>query len=84
MWKSSISIAIIILLCWACEQEPPERLTKVEKYTVDTIFNKIKDSLYIEMDSICKSKYDSLYQNSVDSIKKVRLEEIQFMLEDEN
>lgn len=68
------------LLLVACEPEPPKKLTKTEKYTVDTTFNKMKDSLYKEMDKKCELIFDSLFQVAVDSIKTNRLEEIQALL----
>lgn len=74
-------LAIILWLALGCEEsEAPKKLTKVEKYTVDTLFNNIKDSLYKEMDTLCIVKFDSIYQASLDSIKTERLAEIENLL----
>lgn len=75
-----IGLVFLVICIVACDSEPPKTLSKKEKYTVDTLFNKMKDSLYKEMDVICEKKYDSLYQAAIDSIKATRLEEIQSIL----
>lgn len=80
-WMSYIWVCSLCM-CISCEKkEENKKLTKVEKFTVDTLFNNIKDSLYKEMDTICIMKFDSIYQVSLDSIKAERMAEINQLLQ---
>lgn len=81
----AIIIGIVIsssfVLVSACEEkQDPKQLTKAEKYTADTIFNNMKNSLYKEMDTLCMTKFDSIYNLALDSIKAERLLEIESLL----
>lgn len=55
-------------------------LTTEEKYAVDTIFNAQLHTYRNYVDSLCLAEKDTLYAQTVDSLKKEGLKEIELLL----
>lgn len=51
------------------------------KQAVDTIFSKKIQAFNKDLDSICSVQMDSLIQRNIDSIKQVRLKEIEKLIQ---
>lgn len=69
----------IIFLCLSflsCGPNNPEPLTTSELALVDTLYNRVIDSIRIHYDSLCEENYDSMFSMMSDSIVTVRIEEI--------
>ncbi len=71
------SIIIIVLICiFSCQPDPNRELTSQELILVDSLYRKTADSIRILSDSMCTRIQDSIFQNAVDSIIEVRVQEI--------
>lgn len=76
-----IKSILLALLCsfmflqTACIEEPIE-LDKKAKILVDTLFLRKSKVLRVELDSICDHHFDQRVKVAVDSILKVRMKEI--------
>jgi hypothetical protein len=65
---------------YSCSKPAEEVLTGKQNYWIDTVFYSIQDSLDIEMDSICELRKDQYFKLASDSIRNVRLKEIESLI----
>ncbi len=71
------SIFVIGLIClFSCRPDPNRELTSGELILVDSLYAKSADSIRILADSMCARMQESVFQNAVDSIIEVRVNEI--------
>lgn len=77
-----IFILVIIFSSFGCEKKANNPLTRAERKLVDSLYRLEIDSLRTNLDQWCKEKYDSIYQEAVDSIMDLRINEI-FLIRNE-
>lgn len=71
--------SVIVFLLSGCRNDPG--LTPTERRMADSIFNLRSKEMLPELETICDSVYNQSYLPMVDSIKKVRQEEVIRLLE---
>ncbi len=71
---------MVILFTMACRKKEPPKLNTKDLVLIDSLFNERKDSLYLLGDSLCEVRYDKLFSEVKDSIKKRRLKDIEEIL----
>jgi len=71
---------LVFTLFGQCKDEAPKRLDSKTVYMIDTMMARHFKNLNVELDSICVSQQDSLVAIAMDSIKKVRLREIEAII----
>ena len=76
----SMIISVFIVSTIGCRNDPD--LTPTERRMADSIFRVRSNEIVPRFDSICDSVYNQSYPVIVDSLKKVRQEEIIKLLED--
>lgn len=75
-----ILILILTLSVSSCGEEGPLQLNREDNKLVDSLFFASKDSIIKLTDSICEEKYSGMLARAIDSVKKVRREEIESIL----
>lgn len=71
---------IIIFFVFACTTRPVEPTSK-SRHTIDTLYQQKVITLQPEMDLKCDSVFKSIYSEAVDSITKVREQEMNILVE---
>lgn len=69
----------IIALSSSCGLDD-KQLSPEERYTVDTLFGNNINQLRTYTDSLCSANRDTLFSKYTDSIKSVRIKEIESLL----
>lgn len=64
----------------ACSEDAPVSLSRADNKILDSIFFSKKDSIIKLTDSICEERYDKILSTAIDSIKRIRREEIESIL----
>ncbi len=84
MIRSTIGIFLLVIFfsSLGCEKNRNKPLTRAELKLVDSLYRKDIDTLRTGIEKWCKEKYDSIYQEAVDSIMDVRINEI-FLIRNE-
>jgi hypothetical protein len=72
---------VLFLLVAGCTEDPEPTLNFREREAVDSLFREETTRLKPVYDSTCTARYDSALAFKVDSMMKVRTEEIQKYLE---
>lgn len=70
--------ATFIFLC-SCGTDA-DQMSPEEKYTVDTLFSNQLNNYRRQLDSICSADKDTLFVQTVDSLKKEGMKEIEMLL----
>lgn len=78
--RNLVVFVIFIVSLSACRNDPV--LTPTERNIADSIFRVRSNEILPRLDSICDSVYDHSYPLMVDSIKKLRQEEVIRLLEE--
>lgn len=73
-------IAIFFIPVISCGDDEVVQLNRVDRQLIDSLFFAQKDSLIKLTDSLCDLQYEGLLSEAVDSVKRVRREEIEFIL----
>jgi len=76
----SIILSVFIVSTIGCRNNPD--LTPTERRMADSIFRVSSNEALPRLDSICDSVYNASYPIMIDSLKKIRQEEIIRLLED--
>jgi hypothetical protein len=76
---------IKILFILSCQQKKEERtqLYENERVIFDSLYNVGIEKIKKEVDSLCATQREDLFQRAVDSIYEIRLEEIENLLQNE-
>ena len=84
MIRSTIVILLLVTIAFSygCEKQVNKPLSRAELKLVDSLYRKDIDFLRTGIDKWCKEKYDSIYQEAVDSIMDLRINEI-FLIRNE-
>ena len=86
MLKSNWGFVIVVLIMvitasvTSCGKDELLKLSRADNQLIDSLFFAQKDSLIKRTDSICEAQYDNLLSSAMDSIKKLRREEIESIL----
>ncbi|HFB99169.1 MAG TPA: hypothetical protein ENJ53_00050 [Phaeodactylibacter sp.] len=73
---SIIAFFLVSTFSTSCINDAEEQ-TAIFEHTVDTTYQRRVKILNKELDSICAMQKDSLVRSNIDSIKQVRLKEIE-------
>lgn len=71
-------IFFISMLIWfgiSCA-DSPKGISAADRVVIDSLFNVEKDLIQVELDSLCNLKRERLFKQSVDSISRQRIAEI--------
>ncbi|HOY11491.1 MAG TPA: hypothetical protein PLY70_00060 [Saprospiraceae bacterium] len=84
MNKYCLFLLLFIFLFSACRNKVERNtLNAVEKVVYDSLNIALTDSIRRKSDSICMAQRDTMYALAVDSLLRIRLLEIQNLVEDE-
>ena len=78
-----LAVVLILILTASvssCGEDGPIKLGREDIKLVDSLFFAKKDSIIKLTDSICEEKYNGMLSRAIDSVKKVRREEIESIL----
>lgn len=64
----------------SCGDDEPIKLNRTDQQLIDSLFFAQKDSIIKLTDSLCDLQYEAILSVAIDSVKKVRREEIEFIL----
>lgn len=64
----------------SCEDDKPMTLDRFDIQLIDSIFFSKRDSITKLVDTLCDEQYPILLNTAIDSIKAVRLQEIESIL----
>jgi hypothetical protein len=78
--KSLLSQGLVILIFLIGCGPEEKGLSPEEKRFVDSLYSNQLVTIRQELDSICKIHQDTIFKLAVDSIKKVRLKEIEELM----
>lgn len=81
MKKLLLLLLLLPFFLLSCGEEPPLTLSWEERSLVDSLFKDEVNRLRPEMDSLCDSRFDSLFNYYKDSLWVDRIEEIKRQLE---
>jgi len=80
----AMMIAVLFFILFfpmiACEDDRPLNLDRNDIKYIDSVFFSKRDSLTKLADSLCDDQYPILLSSAIDSIKAIRLEEIESIL----
>lgn len=71
---------VLFLSAASCTDDKPVNLNRFDVQYIDSIFFSRRDSITKLADSLCEEQYPILLKSAMDSIKSVRLEEIESIL----
>jgi hypothetical protein len=84
MNKICLSLILFVLLFSACRKKVERTtLNAAEKVVFDSLNIALTDSIRRKSDSICLAQRDTVFSLAVDSLLRIRLLEIQNLVEDE-
>jgi hypothetical protein len=72
-------IVFFSILTMSCGRSD-NNLTPEERIVVDSLYNLMTSKEKLKQDSICKINRDTTFKHAVDSIKKVRIGEIEQLI----
>ena len=79
-----IMLSILFLFLFAplisCGDDKPVNIDRYDIQFIDSVFFARRDSITKLADSLCEEQYPGLLSSAIDSIKAVRLEEIESIL----
>lgn len=65
-----------LLGVFGCQDE--KQISPEQRYIADTLYSRQLNQLRLEGDSLCKLYQDSFYQQAIDSLQDVYLEELDY------
>jgi len=71
---------VLFFSAMSCSDDRPVNLNRFDVQYIDSIFFSRRDSITKLADSLCEEQYPILLKSAMDSIKSVRLEEIESIL----
>lgn len=82
--SDSLSLFVIFFVLLfpmiSCEDDKPFVLNRFDVKLIDSIFFSKRDSITKLVDTLCDEQYPAILSSAIDSIKTVRLQEIESIL----
>ncbi len=75
-----ILLVVLMTISYCCE-DSDRPLTRAERAILDSLYHLEAKRLDQELDSLCKTRWDSLYTQMFDSIMRRRIQERQQLME---
>jgi len=76
----TVLLAVLMTISFSCE-DSGRPLTRAERAILDSLYRLETKRLDQKLDSLCKSRWDSLYARMFDSIMQRRIQERQQLME---
>lgn len=83
LFKIPLALLIALLILVSSCEPTPVNFTRADRKLIDSLFQKQKASINIEVDSICKIWAEKNLKNYKDSLQKKRWSEIEQILKSE-
>jgi len=78
--KRKLGYMIICLCCLSCGEYEVLEYNKKMRKKVDSLYRVNRDSLVTLSDSLCNELYPKFVSEATDSLKKIRIEEVEKLI----